>query len=246
MVKIQPMPTTDIAQAAAAPPAVRAMSSMATRGLLAELLPLFEQRSGHRVQLLSVGGVDAARRVMADEALDVVLLAADALQTLLQAGKLRPGTLQTWVLSSMAAAVPAGHSLPDISTEAALRQTLLAAPAIGYSTGPSGTALLALFERWGLLHSLQARLVQAPPGVPVSRLLAGAEVALGFQQRSELLHQPGIQLLGPLPPAAQIVTPFAAAVASTSSQPEAAQALIHFLAHPDTTPAKQGHGMQAA
>lgn len=225
---------------------VRAIASMATRTLLAELLPVFEQRSGVAVQLTSIGGVDAARRVMADEAWDVVLLAADALHTLEQAGKLLPGSVQTWVLSDVALAVPSGVALPDISTEAALRQTVLdmaTQGCIGYSTGPSGTALLALFRRWGVWDALQARLVQAPPGVAVGTLVARGDVALGFQQRSELLNLPGITLLGPLPPGTQITTAFAAAVVSRSTQHPAARALIDFLASADTAAAKRRHGM---
>src|SRR5690606_37393516 len=97
------------------------------------------------------------------------------------------------------AAVRAGAPRPDIGTGDALRAAVLAAPSIGYSTGPSGVALQALFARWGIADEVKQRTVQAPPGVPVGTLIARGEVALGFQQRSELIHVEGIDILGPLP-----------------------------------------------
>ena len=67
-------------------PALRAVSSMATKAILAELTALFEARGGHAITVESVGGVDAAKRVQAGEAFDAVLLASDAIQRLIDAG----------------------------------------------------------------------------------------------------------------------------------------------------------------
>ena len=129
---------------------------------------------------------------------------------------------------------------------AARRPGCAQAPTLGYSTGPSGTHLLKTFERWGLLETVRPRIVQAPPGVPVARLVAQGDVALGFQQLSELLHAPGITVVGPLPPGVQLMTTFSAALAATCQQPEAARALLAFLASPAATEAKRRHGMEPA
>ncbi|GCL61231.1 substrate-binding domain-containing protein [Pseudaquabacterium pictum] len=229
------------------PPApLNGISSMATRQLLAELLAQWQAQGGQPVAMTSVGGVDAAKRVAAGEAFDVVVLASDAIDTLLAAGHLLPGSRVDLVQSAVAVAVPAGAPQPDIGSEAALRAAVLAAPTIGYSTGPSGTQLLKLFERWGLTDHLQGRLVQARAGVPVGSLVASGEVALGFQQRSELIGLAGIQLLGDLPAPVQIDTIFSGAVAATSQQADAVRALLAWLASPDTAAAKQRHGMAAA
>lgn len=228
------------------PPApLNGISSMATRQLLADVLARWQAQGGQAVAMASVGGVDAARRVAAGEAFDLVVLASDAIDGLMAAGHLLAGSRVDLVRSAVAVAVPAGAPQPDIGSEAALRAAVLAAPSIGYSTGPSGTQLLKLFERWGLGDQLQGRLVQARAGVPVGSLVAGGEVALGFQQRSELIGLPGITLLGDLPPPVQIHTIFSGAVAATSTQPTAAQALLAWLATPATAAAKQHHGMAA-
>lgn len=225
---------------------IRGISSMATRALLAELVAAFGARSGWAVQMESVGGVDAARRVLAGEVCDVVVVASDALHKLLDAGHLVPGSVRDLVHSGVAVAVPAGAPQPDISTEAALRQAVLDAPSVGFSTGPSGVALNALFARWGMAEALQSRLVQAPPGVPVGALVASGAVALGFQQLSELVHVPGITLLGPLPEAVQITTTFSAGVCVRATQPDAARALIRFLASSEAADAKRRQGMVPA
>jgi molybdate transport system substrate-binding protein len=88
--------------------------------------------------------------------------------------------------------------------------------------------------------------VQAPPGVPVGTLVARGEVALGFQQLSELIHVEGITIVGPLPKAIQITTTFSAGIGSRSQQAAAVQALLAFMAAPQAAAAKQRQGMQPA
>ena len=226
------------------PPPLRGISSMATRQVLADLATAWQAAGGQPVAIESVGGVDAARRVQAGEALDVVLLASDAIDRLLASGHAVAGSKVDWVRSSTAVAVPQGAALPDIGSEAALQAAVLAAPRIGYSTGPSGTALLRLFEQWGMTAQLQPRLVQARPGVPVGQLVAQGEAALGFQQLSELLHVPGITVLGTLPPAVAIDTVFSGAVVTGSPAPGAVRDFLAFLASAQAAPAKQRQGMQ--
>ena len=228
------------------PPEIRGISSMATRQVLADLGAGFAQQSGTQAAIESVGGVDAAKRVAAGEAFDVVILASDAIDKLLAAGHLLPGSKVDWVHSGVAVAVPAGAPLPDIRTEDAVRQAVLAAPSISLSTGPSGVALAKLFERWGIAEQIAPRMVQAPPGVPVGSLVAKGEVALGFQQLSEMLGVAGITIVGGLPPEVEIITTFSGSVAATSEQAEAMQALLAFWTSAACTPLKLQHGMQTA
>jgi molybdate transport system substrate-binding protein len=222
------------------------ISSMATRALLAELVAGFEQAGGGSVQSLAVGGVDAAKRVREGEAFDVVALASNAIDALIADGHVRAGSRVDLVHSGVAVAVRAGTPQPALSTAADVRAAVLAAPSIGFSTGPSGVELVKLFTAWGLGEHLAARTVTAPPGVPVGALVADGRVALGFQQLSELMALPGIDVVGPLPPDVQITTTFSAGIASVSAQPDAAHALIAHLAAPATADAKRRHGMQPA
>lgn len=222
------------------------ISSMATRLVLAELAEAYQRASGQRLRIESVGGVDAAKRVAAGEAFDVVILASDAIDKLIASGHVLAGSRVDLVHSGVAVAVRAGAAQPDISSEDAVRAAVQAARSVSYSTGPSGVALAKLFERWGLAEELKARLVTPPPGIPVGSLVAKGEVALGFQQLSELINLEGITVLGPLPPAIQITTTFSAGICSASRQPEAVRALLDYLRSPATAEAKRRQGMEPA
>jgi molybdate transport system substrate-binding protein len=224
---------------------VRGISSMATKALLGDLAALYEQRHGVRVAIESVGGVDAAKRVAAGEAFDAVFLAADAIDKLI-ATRSAHGPRVDLVRSAVAIAVRAGAPRPDIANEQAVKRAVLAARKVGYSTGPSGVALVKLLERWGIADALVGRLVQAPAGVPVGALVAHGEVELGFQQLSELMSLPGIDVVGPLPEAIQIVTTFSGAVGGRAAEPVGARALLAFMASPEVASVKQRHGMQAS
>lgn len=225
---------------------IKLISSMATRQVLAELAAVWKTQTGIEVSIESVGGVDAAKRVQAGEAFDGVVLASDAIEKLATSGHVVAGSRVDLVRSSVAVAVKAGTAVPDISTESALRSAIEAAPTIGYSTGPSGTALIKLFEQWGIWNVLQPRVVQAPPGVPVGTLVARGEVALGFQQLSELMHLEGIALVGTLPEAVAVTTVFSAATCAASAKNETVAKLFAYMASSETLLIKQKHGMQAA
>jgi molybdate transport system substrate-binding protein len=217
---------------------------MATRAVLADLARSYEIRSGRAVVIESVGGVDAAKLVQAGEPFDVVVLARDAIDKLSAAGHLVAGSERDLARSGVAVAGRAGAPHPDVDSEDAVRRAVRAARTIGTSTGPSGVALIRLFERWGIADEVRARIVTPPPGVPVGALVARGEVELGFQQHSELVHRAGIDVLGPLPAPIQIVTTFSAAVGARARQPDAARALLEFMASPAAVDAKRREGME--
>lgn len=216
---------------------------MAIKAVLAELGPVFEARSGCRVAIESVGGVEAKRRVRAGEAFDSVVLASEAIDELLAAGYLLAGSKVDSASSPVAVAVRSGGPRPEIGSEDGLRRAVLTARAIGCSTGPSGAKLARLFERWGIAEQVRERIVTAPPGVPVGALLARGDAELGFQQASELMHLEGVEVLGPLPAAIHIVTVFSGAVGAAGAQAEGARALLAFMASPASEGAKRRQGM---
>lgn len=230
---------------------MRAISSMATRVLLADLAAAARDAGLPSVEIESVGGVDAEARVAAGEQLDLVFLASGALARLAIGGHVDEATVTPLALSQTAVAVPsdavatatapAGAAFADAT---ALRAALRAAGRIGYSTGPSGTALVRLIEEWGLAEELGGRLVQARAGVPVAASLAAGDVDLGFQQFSELAGYPGIRILGVLPPDCAIDTVFAGAVAAASSHREAAAEVLAFFASVETQAIVEAHSFE--
>jgi molybdate transport system substrate-binding protein len=225
---------------------VTGISSMATRHVLNAMSKTYAQQAGRHVDVVSVGGVEAARRVRDGEAFDFVVLAADVIDQLATSGRVDPGSRTDLVRSGIAMAVAGGAPKPEIGSERAVRDAVQAARAIGYSTGPSGGYVARLLERWGILDANSPRLVQAAPGVPVGALIASGEVTLGFQQLSELMHVPGIDVVGVLPPDIQLATVFSGAVCSSCRRPASTKALLAYFASPTTDEAKRRHGLQPA
>lgn len=224
---------------------LKLVSSMATRELLAALASRYQQEFARQVNAEAAGGVDVARRVAAGEPVDVVVLAANAIDKLIASGKLLPGRVDI-VQSGIAMAVRAGAPVPPVATEEEVRRAVLAASTLSYSTGPSGQYLEALFNRWDIMQQISGRIVVPPPGVPVGSLLAEGKVALGFQQLSELMNLKGVSLLGLLPDSIQSMTVFSGAVGASSDAQEAARALLAFMAGPAVAQCKMEYGMSAA
>lgn len=219
---------------------------MATRTVLAELVARCERETGIRAGIESTGGVDAAKRVAAGERFDIAWLAADAIDRLAAGGHVVSGSRVDLMRSDIWVAVKAGAMRPDIGSEAAVCDAVRGAKTLGYSTGPSGVHLARLFERWGIADEIAPRLVLVPPGVPVAALVACGEIALGFQQRSEIAGHDGVDAIGPLPEAIQKTTVFSGAVCTASARPDAAGAMLTFMAAPACDAAKTRHGMLPA
>ncbi|MER5866230.1 substrate-binding domain-containing protein [Kitasatospora sp. NPDC002040] len=222
------------------------MSSMATRPILAELARHLAEDHGTRLDATAAGGVEIARRVRGGAGADLLVLAEDALADLAAEGHVRADTVRPLWISQVVAAVPAGAAIPVFGTEADLAAAVRTAGRIAYSTGPSGSALLGLLGRLDLLESVQDRLVQAPPGVPVGSLLASGAAELAFQQHSELLGLPGVRVLGPLPGASAISSVFAAGVLSSSGQPGRATHVLDLFGSDRASAIAGAHGMTAA
>lgn len=224
---------------------LRGISSMATRQLLTEIARVIASANGTHLELESVGGIDAARRVAAGEAFDLVFLASDAIEKLIFSGHVLADSRVDLVRSQVALAVKSDAPVPSIATASDVRQAVLTATAIGYSTGPSGNALLALLDRWGIRDEVQGKLRQAPAGVPVAALVASGEVALGFQQRSEMMGASGINVIGDLPAEIRIETVFSGGVCRVSRRIDEARALLAEFAAPKHAAIKLHHGMTA-
>ncbi len=233
---------------------MKAISSMATRRLFADLAAAAADAGLPPVDVESVGGVDAETRVAAGEPVDLVFLAVGALRRLAEGGHVDPATVTPLVLSQTAVAVASRSTepaAPPVSEDgsvarafadaAGVREALRAAQHVGYSTGPSGTALVGLIADWGLTDELGDRLVQARPGIPVAAALASGEVELGFQQLAELAGAPGVRILGVLPDDCAIDTVFAGAVATAAEDAAGAARVLEFLASADVAPIKRRH-----
>ena len=230
---------------------INVVTSGAFTAAYMELVPLYERETHNKVVTgfgPSMGTTINAIpvRLNRGESIDVVIMAAPALDQLIEEGKLRAGSRVELVRSLIGMAVKAGAPKPDISTVDALKRTLLTAKSIAYSDSASGVYLATvLFPKLGIWDQIKSksRKIEADP---VGGVVATGEVEIGFQQISELRPVKGIDIVGELPPGAQIVTVFAAGIPTTSKQPEAAKALIQWLSSPAAYAAIKKSGLEPA
>jgi len=226
---------------AAAAEDIHVMTSGAFTAAYLELVPEFERATKNKV-VTSFGGSmgngpeTIPNRLQRGEPADVVILASAALDDLIKQGKVVAGSRVDLVRSSIGIAVRAGAPKPDISTVAALKQALLNAKSIAYSASASGVYLSTeMFQRLGIANEVLPKSKNAQ-GERVGALVARGDAEIGFQQISELLPEPGIVYLGPLPAEVQRVTVFSAGIAVGAKEPQRARALIEFLASAKALP----------
>jgi len=225
---------------------VQVMISSGFYGVYSALGPAFERASGHHLVTTrgpSMGDSPEAipTRLARGEAADVVILDGGAADELGKRGLVRADSKTELARSLIGMVVRAGAEKPDIGSVEALRNTLLAAKSIAYSDSGSGTYLsTTLFSRLGVADQIagKSRRVRGPPsGEPVAAVVARGEAEIGFQQVSELIHVPGITFVGAIPAEVQPMFVFAGALAVSVRQPEAANALLQFLASPEASAA---------
>lgn len=224
---------------------VHVMISAGYFGVYSELGPAFERASGHHLVTTrgpSMGDSPEAipTRLARGETADVVIMDGGAADELGKRGLVRADSKIDLARSQIGMVVRAGTAKPDIGSVEALRSTLLAAKSIAYSDSGSGTYLSnTLFPKLGIADQVagKSRKVRGPPsGEPVAAVVARGEAEIGFQQVAELIHVPGISFVGTIPAAVQPPIFFSGALASTVRQPEAARALLRFLASPAAAP----------
>ncbi|MSO83011.1 MAG: ABC transporter substrate-binding protein [Acidobacteria bacterium] len=231
---------------------VHVMISAGFYAVYAELGPAFERATGHRLITTrgpSMGDSPEAipTRLARGEMADVVILDGSSADELATRGVVRAGSQVELALSQIGMMVRAGAAKPDISSVEAFRRTLLAATSVGYSDSASGVYLsTTLFAKLGVADQVagKSRKVRGPPsGEPVAAVVARGELEIGFQQVSEIIHVPGVTYIGPIPAELQPGMSFAGAITSTARQPDAALALLRFLASPEAASAIVKNGL---
>lgn len=227
---------------------IRVLSAGAVKSVLAEVIPRFEQVSGHRVHIEYAPAQPLTRRVLAGETADLLINSAEALDELDARGKTRVDTRSTLGIVGIGVAVKAGTPLPDISTEAALRASLLRArsiAAINPERGTSGKHFAAVLEKLGIAGEVRPKLILLDGGSAAEGVARG-EVEMAVQQMSELVPVAGIAIAGPLPGTLQKETAYAAVVLQSTTDAAAANELVAFITSPEVREVFRARGFQGA
>ena len=231
---------------------IRVLTSGGFAAALHDLVPALEAKTQRKIMTLEgstlANGPDSIPgRLQRGDAVDVVIMSASGLDDLIRAGKIFAGTRADLARSGIGMAVRAGAPKPDISSLAALKQTLLRAKSIAYSSSISGVYLTTeLFPRLGIAEQVAGKSIKVDARERVGAVVARGEAEIGFQQTSELVSIPGIVYVGALPPEAQRVTVFAAGIAVSSANLDVARTVIAFLASESARQAISKSGLDPA
>jgi len=223
---------------------VKVIAANAVKEGYADIVAAFEKSSGHKVVTTWAGTVATEKRVSAGDVFDIVLVGSDAIDRLINDGKLSKGSRIDVAKTGIALAIRAGLPKPDVSTPDAIKAAVLSSNSIAYSAGPSGAYVSGLLKRWGISDQVAGRIKQPSSGAEVAQILARGEADLAFAQASEFLGVAGIQNLGPVPAAIQNFTVYSAAQHAMSTAPDAAAALLKALKSQESAPAIRKMGME--
>ena len=224
--------------------AIRILSTLAVMGAMKDLTARYEAETGVSIQADFAPTVALLERLRAGDAADIAILTAQGIDDMIAEGTMRAGSRTDIALSFVGIAVKAGAPKPDIATAAALRSALLAARSVAYSKiGASGIFFAGLLQRMGIADRVNTLVV--PSGFTAERLIGG-EADLAVQQVSELLVVPGIEVAGKLPAEIGTVATFSAGLMTASVQPDAAAALLCFLASPGIAEVLRRSGLEPA
>jgi molybdate transport system substrate-binding protein len=225
-------------------------STIGVRSAAEDLFRQFETTSGHKLAVTWGTAPMLVKRIESGETADVLILSRAGIDTLVKQGKVAPGSVVTLAGSGVAIAVKAGAPKPDISTPEALKQTLLKAKSIAYSEpsagGASGVYFAKLIERMGIAEEMKRKTKYPPAGGFSAELLLTGEAELAVQQKPELLHVAGTEIVGFLPGGLNLVTEFAVGLMPGSKNAEAGKVLIEMLRSPASKAAFRAKGLDPA
>jgi molybdate transport system substrate-binding protein len=222
-------------------------STIGVRSAAELLFAQFDQASGHTLAVTWGTAPMLVKRIEGGDTADVVVLSRAGIDALDNLGEIAPGTDITLASSGVGIAVKAGAPKPDISTPDALKRTLLAAKSIAYSEpsagGASGVYFAKLLERMGIAEEMKPKTKYPPPGGFSANLLMTGDAELAVQQKPELLHVAGVEIVGLLPGDLNVITAFAVAIMTGGKNADAAAALIKMLQSPEAAAVFRSKGL---
>ena len=211
---------------------IRLLCAVALHPAIDALISDFEKSSGHKVMVAYGTAGAVADRVQKGEAADIVINSVPMMDQLQAQGKVLAGDRVVIAKVGVGAFVRKGAAKPDISSVDSFKRSMLAAKSIIYPDpaggGASGIYVASLLERLGIAAEMKPKTKLSTLGSLYASVASG-EVEIGFNQISEILAQPTVELAGPLPSAIQNYTQFAPGIVTGSSQNDSARALVTFL-----------------
>ena len=228
---------------------IKVYSTVGVKSALEELAPKFEQTTGNKLNI-SWGLISSfTKKAQEGDVPDVLIVSRGGIDGLIKDGKIAAGA-PTLSKSIFAFGIKHGAPTPDISTVDALKKTLLAARAVGYTDpaagGASGVHFVKMAEKLGIAADIKAKSKFPPTAGFVGTLLTSGEVDIAFQSKPELTTTEGVDVVGPPPGDLGQTVVYAAGVGAGAKDAAASNALVKFLASPEAQAVFKAKGFDPA
>ena len=231
---------------------IKVLSTTAMKTVLMELAPVFERSTGNRLDVTLGPSLRLEQQLAEGEVADVAIVSAPGARDLVASGMMVAGSVVDIARSSIGVAVRKGASKPDISTVEGFKRAMLEAQSIACSKpvggGQSGLHVAKVFDQLGIAEAMQAKAKYGAGGDAglTGLIVVRGEAEIGIQQMAELMAVSGIDVVGPLPPEIQMVTPFVAGIPANARQAQAGRAVIGFLTTPEAKRVLKAKGLEPA
>jgi molybdate transport system substrate-binding protein len=227
-------------------PEVRVLASNGIKAVVEDLLPQSEHAIGHKISAEYRPTAALQKEIEGGEPFDVVIVTVESIAQLSKEGKTLGGDGTPISRVGVGIGIRKGAPRPDIGTPEAIKRAMLGAKAIAYgSVGASTPYITKMFDMLGIADNMKAKTLLFDTSDGTNGAVADGKADFGITLVSEILPVKSLELLGPFPDAFQGYVRFSAAVSANAKNPEAASALIKFLAGPDAMASIKARGMQA-
>lgn len=222
------------------------LASNGIKAVVEDLRTQSERAIGHTISVQYRPTAALKQEIDAGEPFDVVIVTVESIAQLSKEGKTVGGEGTPLSRVGVGIGIRKGAPRPDISTPEAIKRALLGAKAIAYgSVGASTPYITRMFDALGIADTMKAKTLLFDTSEGTNGAVADGKADFGITLVSEILPVKSVELLGPFPEEFQGYVRFSAAVSANAKNPEAASALIKFLAGPDALPSIKARGMQA-
>jgi 4-carboxymuconolactone decarboxylase len=217
-------------------------SSNATKALIEELGPQFEQSTGQTLTVVFDNSAALKTRIDQGARFDVIVATASVIGELGAGAKIAARSKTDIARAGVGMAIHPLATRPDISSLDTLKGALITARSITYvEQGATAVVLRSIFAKLGLTEAMNAKTVYSDSA---AHAVADRKAELGFTQISELLNVPGATFAAPLPAEVQVYTTFSAGIGAGSASADTARRFIAFISGPQAAPVIARKGME--
>ena len=216
------------------------------RAAVEQMIPAFEKKTGHKVKATFGSGNGTKAQVTKGEAFDVPIV-QPPYPEVLASGNVVKNTERPLAHVAVGVAVRPGTPHPDLSSADAVKKMFLSAKSISYPNPAGGAAagvsMDETLKKLGIADEMKPKIKLAQGGAGAMKMLADGQVDIGLTFVSEIITEPGVEVVGPLPESISTPTRLSGFISAKAKDPKAAKEHLDYLSSADAAKVYKERGM---